>query len=61
MVQTASRDVQMAHHLDGKIKHPDGPPKFEKFSELLSDTETVDRQDAQVCRPDLRAKKSDSY
>jgi hypothetical protein len=51
--------VQTTHCPDGNIKRLDGPPKFEKFQNCFLDTETVDRHDAQICRPDVRARDSD--
>jgi hypothetical protein len=56
----ANRNVGKAHRMDGKIKRPDDPPKFEKFQNYFSDMETVDHPDAQVCRPDVPARDSDS-
>jgi hypothetical protein len=60
MLQTANRNLRKTHHLDGKIKHPDCSPKFEKFQNCFSDMEIVDCPDAQGCHLDARARDSNS-
>jgi hypothetical protein len=60
MVWKANKNGRKAHHTDGNIKRSDGPPKFEKFHNCFSDTETVDRPDTQVFRPDAHARDFDS-
>jgi hypothetical protein len=59
IVQTTNRNVQKAYRPVGNIKHSDGPPKFEKFQNCYSDTETIDCSEAQVCRLDARTRDSD--
>jgi hypothetical protein len=60
MVRTTNRNVRTAYHPDEKSKRLDDQPKFEKFQNCFSDTKIVDHPDAEVCRPDARAKYSDS-
>jgi len=59
MFRCQSSWSRRASYIYGNIKRLGGPPKFEKFHNCFSDTEIVDRPDAQVCYPDARARDSD--
>jgi hypothetical protein len=56
----ANINVLTAYRPNGKIKRLDSLLEFEKFQNCLSNTETVDRQDTQVCRPDAHARDSEA-